>query len=471
MKPKTLLLALSLIHLCALTASAGLVACVGDSITYGAGISDRVNDSYPGQLQRILQQYDPSWRVDNYGVSGATLLRQGDLPYVRQTAYASAQTCKPDVVIIKLGTNDSKPQNWQYKSSFVSDYCMMIDVFLNLPSRPQVWICKPVPAFTENFTIRPVVIRDEILPMIDEIAAIKHVPVIDLYTALANYGSLFPDGIHPNAQGSGIMAQTIAPYLLGIRRLPDFNSDGIVNLVDFAVASRQWLAPESAFDVAPAVADGVFSYADLAGLGNYWLRSPGLIAHWLFDETEGTVAGDRLGLFDGTANGSPVWRPQGGKLDGALEFDGVDDYVATGNVLSPASGPFTVFAWVKGDQPGGAILAQADPSVSSPIWLSTNAATGALMTSLTDGGRVTVPLISTTTVTDGAWHEVRLVWDGSLRCLYVDGREVAADTRKLAKLRHSTAGLYFGASGSLSPAAFWRGLIDDVRIYNRAIKP
>jgi len=127
MKSKTLLPAMLLIHLCALTAAAKLVACVGDSITYGAGIADRLNDSYPAQLQRILQPYDPAWRVDNYGVSGATLLRQGDLPYIRQGAYTSAQTCNPDVVIIKLGTNDSKPRNWQYKSSFISDYCTRID--------------------------------------------------------------------------------------------------------------------------------------------------------------------------------------------------------------------------------------------------------------------------------------------------------------------------------------------------------
>jgi len=127
MRLKTCLQALLLIHLCALTVGAKIVACVGDSITYGSGISDRLNDSYPAQLQRILQEYDASWRVDNYGVSGATLLTRGDLPYVRQGAYTNAQTCQPDVVIIKLGTNDSKPRNWQYKSSFISDYCTRID--------------------------------------------------------------------------------------------------------------------------------------------------------------------------------------------------------------------------------------------------------------------------------------------------------------------------------------------------------
>ncbi len=471
MKPKMLLAATFLIHLCALTAAARLVACVGDSITYGAGIANRTTDSYPAQLQRILQEYDPAWRVDNYGVSGATLLTRGDLPYVRQSAYTNAQLCKPDVVIIKLGTNDSKPQNWQYKASFVSDYCAMIDVFRNLPSRPQVWICKPVPAFSESFTIRPAVIHDEILPMIDEISEAKDVPVIDLYVALADYGKLFPDGIHPNAEGAGIMARTIAPYLLGVRFLPDFNHDGVLNLIDFAKLAQQWKAQEPSLDAAPAEVDGVVAWADLAGLGRYWLMCPGLLAHWPLDESEGSIAADKIGHSEGEVHGSPIWQPQGGSVGGALEFDGTDDYVTTANVLDPADGSFTVFAWIKTVQPGGAILSQSEQSGTSQIWLGSDAPTGALMTTLTDGGRFTLPLVSTACVTDGIWHEVRLVWDGSCRSLYVDGREVAVDTRKLAKLRSSTNGLFIGVGSNLSPATFWSGLIDDIRIYNRALKP
>jgi lysophospholipase L1-like esterase len=470
MRTKSFLLVLLLIHLFALTAEAKIVACVGDSITYGAGISDRLNDSYPAQLQRILREYDPSWRVDNYGVSGATLLTRGDLPYVRQGAYTNAQMCQPDVVIIKLGTNDSKPQNWQYKSYFVSDYCAMIDVFRNLASKPQVWICKPVPAFYENFTIRPAVIHDEILPMIDEIAAARNVPVIDLYTALENHGSLFPDGIHPNAEGAGIMAQTIAPYLLGVRFLPDLNQDGVLNLLDFAVLAQQWLAHEPSLDVAPAAADGIVSYPDLMGLGTYWLMRPGLLAHWALDETEGAVAADELGHFHGTLHGSPAWRPDDGRIRGALELDGVDDYVATDNVLNPADGPFTVFAWVKSNQPGGAIVSQTDQSGASQIWLGTDA-TGALMTTLTDGGRFTRTLIAGGSITDGAWHQVCIAWDGSIRTLYVDGQPVAVDTRKLAKLKASVAGFDFGAASNLNPTTFWSGLIDDIHFYNRAVQP
>ena len=320
----------------AAAAQAKLVACVGDSITYGSGIANRTVDSYPAQLQRILRQYDPSWEVQNFGVSGATLLSRGDLPYVRQAAFANAQACNPDIVIIKLGTNDSKPQNWQYKGDFVSDYENMIDTFRALPSRPQVWICKPVPAFYVNFSIRPEVIHDEILPLIDQISREKNAPVIDLYTALQDWAKLFPDGIHPNAEGAGLMAQTIAPFLLGVRFLPDFDHDGVVNLVDFARLALLWRQNESSLDVAPVPnGDGLIDNLDLGGLARFWMRYPGLVAHWRFDEAEGEVAHDSLGRLSGVVHGSPAWQPGDGRIGGAMNFDGIDDYVSTGDILNP----------------------------------------------------------------------------------------------------------------------------------------
>jgi acyl-CoA thioesterase-1 len=473
MKARTLFLAVLVVCGLAATAQAKLVACVGDSITYGSGIADRTNDSYPAQLQDILRQCDPAWEVRNFGVSGATLLRRGDKPYIGQSAYTDARTCNPDVVIIKLGTNDSKPQNWQYKDDFATDYGNMIDVFRALPSKPVVWICKPVPAFAVNFTIRPDVIHDEILPLIDQISQEKGAPVIDLYTALLPYGSLFPDNIHPNAEGAGIMAETIAPFLSGVLFLPDFNHDGVLNLEDFALLANRWLENDLSLDIDPPPAgDGVVGYQDLAGLAAYWMTYPGLVAHWELDETDGNLASDSLGRFDGTVYGSPLWRPADGRIDGAVELDGVDDCIRTGNVLNPLDGPFTVVAWVKGGQPGQAILSQSNQPGPGEVWLGTDASTGALLTNLIDGGRGAAPLISETGITDGAWRLVRLVWDGSYRHLYVDGREVAVDsTRKLGTLKSSTAGFNMGAGRNLESGSFWSGLIDDIRIYDRAVMP
>ncbi|HSV13091.1 MAG TPA: GDSL-type esterase/lipase family protein, partial [Tepidisphaeraceae bacterium] len=95
------------------------VACVGDSITYGSRIEDRAHDSYPAQLGRMLgDQYN----VRNFGVSGATLLKKGDRPYNKTKEYQPALDFAADIVVIMLGTNDSKPQNISHKDEFVADY-------------------------------------------------------------------------------------------------------------------------------------------------------------------------------------------------------------------------------------------------------------------------------------------------------------------------------------------------------------
>jgi hypothetical protein len=267
------------------------------------------------------------------------------------------------------------------------------------------------------------------------------------------------------------MARTIAPFLLGVRALPDYNRDGVTNLLDFALLAQRWLEVEPSLDIAPPPdGDGVLGYPDLAGLGVYWMARPGLVAHWKLDETDGGTASDSLGQFPGTVHGSPQWQPDDGMVRGALELDGVDDYIGTDPILNPADGPFTVFLWVKGGQPGQVILSQSGLSGPAEVWLGTNAA-GALMTNLMDNSRLAAPLISETIVTDGQWHLLRFVWDQSQRSLYVDGVLAAVDTRKVSTLKFCSGGFNIGAGKSLEAGSFWSGLIDDICLYNRAVKP
>lgn len=182
------------------------LACVGDSITYGFGIKDRDHDSYPAQIGALLGE---QWVAGNFGHSGATLLKNGDRPYWTVKEYQAALDFKPDVVVIKLGTNDTKPRNWAHKAEFLDDYAALIESFRALESHPKVWICKPVPAFPENWGITDKIISGEINPLIDEISEKTGAPVIDLHTALSGRGDLFPDRIHPNPEGAGIMADAI----------------------------------------------------------------------------------------------------------------------------------------------------------------------------------------------------------------------------------------------------------------------
>ena len=191
------------------------VACVGDSITYGARIQNREENCYPAQLSELLGE---PYEVQNFGVNGATLLKQGNRPYWKTKQFQAAQDFAPHVVIIKLGTNDSKPDNWRHNGEFVADYTALIERFRTLPSSPQVFLCKPVPAFPGNFKITDKVIREEVIPHIATVAEQAEVEVIDLYAALSDRGALFPDKVHPNAEGAALMAETISAALILSRK-------------------------------------------------------------------------------------------------------------------------------------------------------------------------------------------------------------------------------------------------------------
>jgi len=183
------------------------------------------------------------------------------------------------------------------------------------------------------------------------------------------------------------------------------------------------------------------------------------------DETEGNIAHDRFGRHDGTLIGGPVWQPTGGKLNGALQFDGTDDYVNAGCVLDPADGAFSAFAWIKGGEPGEVIISQTDAGGFGSTWLGMSTSNGKLCTSLCWFER-TAELV----ITDDRWHHIGLVWNGSRRYLYGDGEMLVGDTTDQMVLS-SPGNLHFGVDRNLTAGTFWTGLIGDVRICNRPLSP
>lgn len=188
------------------------VACVGDSITFGAGLANWVTESYPAFLGRLLGK---GYEVKNFGVSGRTALRKSKNSYWNMKQFRRAIVSKPDIVIIKFGTNDSKPENWQYKDEFEKDYGDLVDAFLNLPSHPKVFVCYPIPAFNKTYTISDSTIVSEIIPIIGEVAKAKKVKVIDLYKTFSGKEKLYLDGIHLNKEGCEFMAKEIRKYITG----------------------------------------------------------------------------------------------------------------------------------------------------------------------------------------------------------------------------------------------------------------
>lgn len=182
------------------------VACIGNSITFGAGIKNRSRDSYPSVLARMLG--DNYW-VKNFGVSARTMLNKGDHPYMNEPAYKNALAFNPNIVVIKLGTNDSKSFNWKYKADFMKDAQNMINAFKGLPSQPKIYLCYPSKAYLTGDGINDDIISKEIIPMIKKLAKKNDLSVIDLHTAMDGMPELFPDRIHPNEKGAQVMAKAV----------------------------------------------------------------------------------------------------------------------------------------------------------------------------------------------------------------------------------------------------------------------
>ena len=278
---------------------------------------------------------------------------------------------------------------------------------------------------------------------------------------------IYAIGGRPASHGSNM--STVYEYDTGFRSLtPDLNGDGTVDIKDLLRLIDSWGQDNPMADIAPPpFGDGIVDTLDLEHLMSYWeqpVDDPSLIAHWALDEAEGIITQDNAGENDAYIIGDPIWLPDGGMVDGAILLDGVDDSLIAGPVLNPAHSPFSVLAWVNGGAPGQVVVSQQ----FAANWLTVDAE-GNLMTELQGTVPSASPLQSQTIITDGLWHRIGFVWDGSNRTLYVDGIVVAEDTQ--ANLEGSDNGLYIGTGKNMEPGTYWSGLIDDIRIYDRAVYP
>lgn len=186
------------------------VACIGNSITRGATIDMSSAFSYPAQLQRLLGD---GYHVRNFGLSGFTMLNNGNNPYMKTECWQMAQDYNPDIVIIKLGTNDSKPYNWMFGKEFGQDMQQMINRLRALPSKPKIYVCTPIPAFQDNLNIKEENIVNGVIPAILKTARKNQLEVIDLHTLFTDETLVSADHIHPNAKGAKEMARIIAEII------------------------------------------------------------------------------------------------------------------------------------------------------------------------------------------------------------------------------------------------------------------
>ena len=207
------------------------VACVGNSITYGYGIENREQNSYPSVLQRLLGK---GYKVGNFGHSGATLLSKGHRPYIQQEEYQKALAFAGDIVVIHLGINDTDPRNWpNHRNDFVKDYLTLISSFKKANPKARIVIARMSPLSHRHHRFESGT-RDwhaEIQQAIALVAQQTNAQLIDFHEPLYHFPQMLPDAVHPNAQGAAILAQVVYGAITGDYgglQLPEIYSDNMV---------------------------------------------------------------------------------------------------------------------------------------------------------------------------------------------------------------------------------------------------
>ena len=195
--------------------SAIKVACMGNSVTFGLGLKNREQTSYPSVLQTML---GAKYEVKNFGHSGATLLRKGHRPYCQTKEFKQAIAYTPDIALIDLGLNDTDPRNWpNYRDEFAGDYAWLIDTLRKANPQMQIFICKMTPIFPDHPRFKSGT-RDwfwQIQQTIENIAKANNTGLVDLHSPLYKRPDLFADALHPNEEGAAIIAKTIYQKLSG----------------------------------------------------------------------------------------------------------------------------------------------------------------------------------------------------------------------------------------------------------------
>ena len=191
------------------------VSCVGNSITYGMRLEDREHESYPARLQEMLGD---RYEVANFGKSGATLLRHGHRPYFEQEEFRQAMAFAGDIVVIHLGINDTDPRNWpHFQDEFVGDYLALIDSLRSVNPQARFLIARmtPIGSNHSRFISGTKTWHGQIQEAIETVAHAAGTELIDFYGPLYPYPWMFPDAVHPDAEGAGILAKTVYQGITG----------------------------------------------------------------------------------------------------------------------------------------------------------------------------------------------------------------------------------------------------------------
>jgi lysophospholipase L1-like esterase len=180
------------------------IACVGASTTSGDGST--AGHHYPDELQRLE---GTAAEVRNFGVSGTTMLRAVSASYWNTPQLSQAVAYQPDVAVIWFGGNDAKPENWTaHGAEFLGDYEAMIRMFQALPSHPRTYVVLSL-LTRDTEGIPKAVVDGQVIPLCRQAAAETGSGIVDVHDDLASHPEYFPDGIHPDDQGTVAVATLV----------------------------------------------------------------------------------------------------------------------------------------------------------------------------------------------------------------------------------------------------------------------
>jgi sialate O-acetylesterase len=191
------------------------VACVGDSITYGHGITNWPKNNYPAVLGSILGD---DYHVQNFGQRGTTLQKSTDRPYTKGKPYAQSLEYSADILVFMLGSNDSITGRWIDAEAFIADYEEIVNSYKENNPDIRIILCTPACAFFDgeqnsgetDFGLRPSIIK-EIATRIRSFALAKSYELVDVYDLTQNHPEWFEaDNVHPSNDGARAIAQLVA---------------------------------------------------------------------------------------------------------------------------------------------------------------------------------------------------------------------------------------------------------------------
>ncbi len=275
------IISLILVVMLAMTVSAKdvkRVACIGNSITRGSWLTHPERDSYPAALQRMLGE---GWKVDNWGVSGSCASTDNKNMYMKNSTYPKVKASHPDVVTIFLGHDDARKPNQGGMGNFAAGLTQMVQDLKAENSNVKILLITPTAPFTTAWDNDDNVIKTQVIPAIKAVAEKENVQFLDAYPLTAGKRSYFPDGIHPDANGAGLLAQAIYKAITGKTKqyerplsVPTIFSDHAVLQQHTDVAIWGYGAAGKKVTVKPSWGKAVTTVADQDGNWNLRVHTP-----------------------------------------------------------------------------------------------------------------------------------------------------------------------------------------------------